>query len=212
MAPDQERAGLAGLLLTGGRSRRMGFDKSTLTVEGVANCERLASLLSSVVGAAVEVGPGRSSLPAVLETDRGSGPLAALVAGTEALRRRGHHGPVVVVACDLPLLSAPALRMIARWPAEASVVPVVEGMPQPLCARWSVAGLAEAARLLASGERSMRRLLGGPGVVLLGEERWPAGVEARMLADVDSPADLARLGLRFGVAGKSDRDAAAAQA
>jgi molybdopterin-guanine dinucleotide biosynthesis protein A len=173
----------------------MGFDKAALLVEGVPNAVRLAALLVEVAAPVVEVGPGRSGLPAVREEPPGSGPLAAVGAGVAWLGRAGYRGAALAVACDLPFLDAGALRALASWPGEGSAVPFAGGYPQPLCARWSARDLAAATQLVEAGERSMRALLARPGVVLVDEGRWPAGLSARVLADVDTPEDLRRLGL-----------------
>nr|MDP9020189.1 NTP transferase domain-containing protein [Actinomycetota bacterium] len=59
--------GVAGLLLTGGASRRMGRDKALLAVHGLPLAQRTAGVLAAVVAPVLEVGPGRSTLPAVQE-------------------------------------------------------------------------------------------------------------------------------------------------
>lgn len=191
-------AGVAGIVLTGGRSRRMGVDKATLVVRGVPCAVHVATVVSAVAEPVVEVGPGHTGLARALEDLPGEGPLAALVAGARALAAVGHTGGVLVVACDLPSVTPEALSMLASWPSGASVVPVVAGRPQTLCARWSASALVEAVALVATGERSLRALLARPGpdgVVLLDDQAWPAGVSASAFADVDTPNDLARLGL-----------------
>lgn len=196
MAPPPERAPVGGLLLSGGASRRMGFDKALLPVEGQANAVRLAGALRRVaLGPVLEVGPARSGLPAVQEQPAGSGPLAAVVAGWLALCDRGWQGPVVVVACDLPLLNETALSLLARWPGTASVVPCSEGQPQPLCARWAAGDLAVARRLVSEGRRSLKALLEAVDFQRLEPPDWPSALEG-VLADVDTPEDLRRLGLR----------------
>jgi molybdopterin-guanine dinucleotide biosynthesis protein A len=173
----------------------MGSDKALLRVEGVPNAVRLARLLTEVAEPLVEVGPGISGLPAVSEEPAQQGPLVALCAGAAYLRAAGHLGPVLVLACDLVLLGPAALGLLACWPGDVSVLPVVGGRPQPLVARWSSQDLAEADRLVGDGERSMKALLGRPGTVLVDEGLWPAGVTARDFTDVDTPAELERLGL-----------------
>jgi molybdenum cofactor guanylyltransferase len=77
----------AGLLLTGGASRRMGRDKATLTLTpaGESLAGRTARLLAAVTSPAFEVGPGHSQLPAIAEGQPGAGPLAAVAAGRRAL-------------------------------------------------------------------------------------------------------------------------------
>lgn len=173
----------------------MGFDKATMAIDGVPCAVRVGTLLRHVVADALEVGPGVSGLPAVQESSPGSGPLVALCGGVERLRAAGIESPTLVVACDLPLLSEAVLRTLAEWPGKCSVVPVVDGHPQPLCARWSTTDLRAAIELAATGARSMRALLDRPGVELVDEARWPGRLDRRALADVDTPADLEQLGL-----------------
>lgn len=190
-------APVAGILLTGGRSRRMGFDKASIAIDGVPAAVRTARVLSAVAFPVVEVGPGRSGLASVREDPPGSGPLAAIAAGVRSLSEAGHDGAVLVVACDLPLLTEAALGMLAEWPGRSSVVPVVAGHPQPLCARWSGADLGSAAGLVDAGKRSMKALLSRPGIVFLDESSWPRSIEVGVLSDADTPTALDRLGLRW---------------
>ena len=183
-------AGVAGILLTGGASRRMGFDKAMLEVGGVPNAVRLARLLEEVAAPAVEVGPGCSGLAHVRERPAGSGPLAALCAGADGLCRAGHRGPVLVLACDLPFIDAGTLKVLAGWPGRGSVVPRAGGRAQPLCARWSEADLEVARELVEAGERSMKALLVRSGPELVEETFWPSGVAVRLFSDLDTPEDL----------------------
>lgn len=182
------------MLLTGGASRRMGFDKAYLEVGGVRNAVRLAGVLAEVAWPLVEVGSGCSGLPAVLEEPRGGGPLVALCAGAESLAALGRAGPALVLACDLPFVTAEALAVLAGWPGGASAVPMVGGRLQPLCARWSASDLALAKELVAAGERSMRALLEAAKVEVLDESNW-SGRARRLFADADTPEDLHRLGV-----------------
>jgi molybdopterin-guanine dinucleotide biosynthesis protein A len=189
----------AGLLLTGGASRRMGRDKALLVVDGQSLAERGARLLGQVAAPVVEVGAGHSGLPAVREDPPGSGPLAALGAGGAELRRLGHDGPLVVLAVDMPFVTAGLLRLLAGRPGPpATAVPRDgQGRPQPLCARYGSDALVVASGLLATGERSLRALLatldaaGAVGWVDPAEWEPVAGPDA--FCDLDTPGDLDRL-------------------
>jgi molybdopterin-guanine dinucleotide biosynthesis protein A len=173
----------------------MGFDKALVEIAGVPNAVRLAAVLGVVASPLVEVGPGRAGLVAVEEHPRGNGPLVATCAAWETLLDMGHVGPVLVVACDLAFVTAADLALLAAWPGPASVVPVVEGRPQPLCARWSPEDLGALRPLVQAGERSMRALLARPGIVFVDEEHWPDSKARRVFADFDTPSDLTGLGL-----------------
>jgi molybdopterin-guanine dinucleotide biosynthesis protein A len=184
----------------------MGRDKGTIVIGGETLAARTARLLSTVASPCVEVGPGSSGLPAVREEPVGAGPLVALAAGASALRRGipgasalrrdipgasapPHFVPALVVACDLPRLDAGLLRWLAEHPAPGSVVPIWDGRPQPLCARWSAGALALASELAAGGARAMQALADGSDAVLVA----PPALLATALVDVDTPEQLAEI-------------------
>ncbi len=198
-------AGVAGLLLTGGASRRMGRDKAGLRLapDGTSLSSHLAGLLSSCCEPVIEVGEGRSGLVHVSDSPR-LGPLGAVSAGRAALSSAGFAGPALVLATDLALVSASLLAALAGHPADRSlsVVPVVGGRLQPLCARWSPAALDLAASLVAAGERRAQAVFSDEaGFLALDCSDLRDFDLARELEDVDEPADLSRLGLAEGPPG-----------
>jgi molybdopterin-guanine dinucleotide biosynthesis protein A len=188
---------IAGLLLTGGASRRMGEDKALIEVDGRRLVDRAAALLSAVADPVVEVGPGWSGLPAVREDPPGSGPLAALGAGAAALRAAGHDGPVLVLAVDMPRVGVDLLRFLAGRAGTPTAVPRAGGYPQPMCARYGPDVLAAVDERLAAGGRSLRDLLetlAAQGMVDWVEaEEWEAVTGSEAFADLDTPDDLRRL-------------------
>lgn len=190
----------AGLLLTGGESRRLGRDKATLPLApgGATLATFLARILSAVARPAIEVGPGVSGLELPEEEDPRVGPLGAIAVGARELARRGWTGPALVLATDLPFLSEGLLAAIAAFPApeEVSVVPLLDGRPQSLCARWSPAALLAAEEAAAAGERRVQAALATAGALrLVGLDDLPGFDLGRELADVDDAAALERLGL-----------------
>ncbi len=191
---------VAGLLFTGGGSRRLGVDKATLVVDGRTLADRGASLLGEECDPVIEVGPGRSHLPVVREDPPGAGPLAALAAGGVALAARGHDGASLVLAVDLPRMTASLLRFLRDWPGAPTVVPSVEGRVQPVCARYGADALVAAGSLVAAGVTSLRDLLDVVDHDVLDEAVWSPVAGADVLGDVDTPADAERLGVDLGAA------------
>lgn len=166
----------------------MGRDKATLEIGGVTLAVRLGQLLGAVALPALEVGPGRSGLPRA-PGDPSVGPLGAIAAGWVSLQQSGFCGDVIVLATDLPLLTAPVLSYLVERPEVTSVVPLVDGRPQVLCARWCPADLDRAVRLVAEGERTVRAAL-GPATAYLDEHEWGPIAGAEVFLDADRPEDL----------------------
>lgn len=182
-----------GVLLTGGTSRRLGADKASVVVDGSTLAERAAATLTEVCDPCVEAGPGRSGLFSVREVPPGSGPLAGLVAGWQALRLEfGHHGPVVAFAVDMPRVTPALLELLVSTPAPdgTSVVPEAGGRLQPLCARYAPEALEAAEALTMAGEASMHALLDKVPVSLLSEAAWSEVAPADAFDDIDTPGDL----------------------
>lgn len=187
---------MPGLLLTGGASRRMGVAKAALEIDGERLADRGARVLAAVCLPVLEVGPGYAGIEAVREDPPGAGPLAAIAAGGRALRARGHDGPALVLAVDLPLVTPEALTFLRDFRGPDSVVPFVAGEPQPLCARYSARALDLAPDAVRAGEDSVRGFLRSlPLVQWVGPRMWGSVADERMFADVDTPEDLVRLGL-----------------
>jgi molybdopterin-guanine dinucleotide biosynthesis protein A len=182
---------IPGILLTGGASSRMGRDKATMEVDGEALGVRAARVLQAVCDPVIEVGPGVTSLRAIREDPPGAGPLAALLAGAAALDT---HGPVLLLACDLPFMTAELLHALANWPGDGTVVPVVDGRLQYACARYGPAALDEALASFRSGGRALQSAADSD-CEYLNESNWAKFATEKTFVDVDTPDDLRRLGL-----------------
>ncbi|HEV2992983.1 MAG TPA: NTP transferase domain-containing protein [Acidimicrobiia bacterium] len=187
----------AGLLLTGGASTRLGAPKAELRRDGERLADRGGRLLGAVCETAFEVGPGASALPPVREDPPGAGPLAAVAAGAAALGARGSHGPVLVLAVDLPYVDEALLRWLADREPAGTLVPRVGGVAQSLCARYTAADLAIAARLVADGASSMRALLATIDATYADERDWGGVAEPEAFTDVDTAAAVARAQLEW---------------
>jgi molybdopterin-guanine dinucleotide biosynthesis protein A len=186
---------VAGLLLTGGASRRLGVDKATLRFEGETLAARAARVLVDVCAPVFEVGPGVTDLPTVDEGTRRLGPLVAMAAGGDALRARGHAGSSIVLAVDLPRIDARLLELLRDWPGAPTVVPDVDGRLQTACGRYGGDALLAARSLVDGGVRRLHDLLDVVDVDRIGADVWGAVATPSTFADVDTMDDAARLGV-----------------
>lgn len=111
------------LILAGGRARRLdGASKPDLVVAGLRLLD-LTFIATATARRRVVVGPPSLGLPAgVLHTQESpayGGPVAGIEAGLALLPATGDSEgpddiPVLVLACDMPFLSAIASRLLAR--------------------------------------------------------------------------------------------------
>ncbi|MBT5774700.1 MAG: molybdenum cofactor guanylyltransferase [Dehalococcoidia bacterium] len=194
-------AELTGIVLAGGRSRRMGEDKASLMLDGVSLLQRCVDRLASVADELVLVGaPGRA-LPSVLsdlpmrtveDPVEGEGPLMGMAVGLQVA-----SAPVaVVVAVDMPLLEPELLRLLAsrvnathRW-----VVPIANDRPQPLCSAFSVDALSVIRAHLDAGDRAPMALAADLDAYRMQAEEWSAvDAEGRSFLNVNTPEEFAEL-------------------
>lgn len=191
----QSRAALAfsGLVLAGGRSRRMGTDKALLEHEGQPLWRRQHALLraagaSEVLISARDDQAWSAGLPVVHDATPDCGPLSGIIAGLRAART--DH--LLVVAVDLPRLPLAWLHALiaAAGHAHGAVGRWPEGKFEPLAALYPRTLLAPFADALAAGRLSLQPL--AAAAAQRGDLRIIA-LEAsrrRDLANWNEPTDL----------------------
>ena len=190
---------LAGVVVCGGRSRRMGVDKATIEIAGSTLLERAIARLR-VVCDPVLVAPGALHLEAgdneiVEDAVPGAGPLAALV----GVLRRSPHPLIAVVAVDMPWLDPEALLLLARRIGDHDVaVCETDRGVELLHAVYATSALGPAEEALRTPDRSLHGLLGRLRVLAVSESEWrAAGIDERFARNMNTPADLADLRLEL---------------
>ena len=120
----------------------------------------------------------------------GRGPLGGLYTALETV----DASDVLLVGCDTPFLSPDLLRMVSlASPANDATVPVLDGVPQTLHARYSRNCLPVVQGLLAGeGQPGLRHLLGSLDVAYLGDDDINRADPGRLsFFNVNSAEDLA---------------------
>ena len=145
---------LGAMILSGGRSGRMGQDKARLDWAGQRAIDRVAAVARAAGAVSVRsVGPEDYGLPIV--ADPQAGPVGGVLAGAAALRADGCTR-ALVLAVDAPTLTAadlaPLLATEGAAAYERQPLPLVldlAALPsaEPGLALWRFAELAGAARL-----------------------------------------------------------------
>lgn len=167
----------------------MGTDKALLEVDGRPLVSTVAAALRAAGAERVlAVGGDLDALDAlgldtVADDHPGQGPLAGILTALGATA-----GPVVVVlACDLPDVSADGIRAVLGALGEADVAaPWHDGRHEFLHAAYTRAAESPLAEAFDAGERSVHRAAEGLDIASV------VGLRAAWLADVDGPGDLHR--------------------
>lgn len=169
-------SGYDGLVIAGGRSKRMGgADKTAMPVGGRAMVAASVAALAKA-GRIIVVGPGGD----LVEDPPGSGPLSAVAAGLA----RVEADVVVVLAADLPFVTVEAVQTLA---ANAPAVAVDdEGRPQYLLAAYRTDELHRALPVDPAG-RSLRSVIDSLKPARLRLDGSPPP-----WWDCDTPTDLAK--------------------
>lgn len=197
-----------GVLLAGGRGERLGLGspKALARCGGITLLERAMATLAEVSDPVVVVAPRELELPVpaaqrIVDPPQAQGPLAAMVAGLGARR----FEEAIVLAVDLPLVTAAALRALReRRDAALAVAPAPGGRLQPLAAWFAPAAFTRLAGSLAQGERAVTVAVRALDPVVVEDAvlaSLPGGIEA--WRNVNTPEDLAWVEARLAGASRA---------
>jgi len=166
------------VLLVGGASSRFGSPKALIEVDGETLHDRGRRVLAEACDEVLVVGKA-GELPFAVVDDGADvrAPIAGVVAG---LRAAANH-VAVFLPVDCPRVTPQLLRALGDACRDAAV-------PQtgPLPGAWAKTALPLLERRLAEGPFALYRTYGDLDVV-------EVEVDAALVADVDTPGDLARL-------------------
>lgn len=149
------------IILSGGKSSRMGSNKALLKIREKTNIERIKDELKHVFDDIILVTNDPETyqflnMKTVPDHFPGSGPLAGIHAGLEA----SDYEENFVVACDMPFVSAElAANLVRMLKHHDAVVPVMEGMQHPLFAAYQKRTAIEAKTCIEEGVFRMKHLL-----------------------------------------------------
>lgn len=189
-------ADVTGVILAGGKSRRMGEDKRFLTVGAASLLERCRSAMMSAFREVLIV-TAQDSPP--LEGDGcrvfqdlipDCGSLGGLYTGL----KMATSGRIFIVACDMPFLNQPMIRFFINRDPEADVVigRLSTGL-QPLHAVYGKGALTDIEQMVHARQLRIQEVVSRPSlkITIIDESEWrhidPA---SRVFRNVNTPADL----------------------
>ena len=182
-------------ILAGGESRRMGRDKVHLKLGEDTLIERVlaAVALLEVTCALIANQPEEFThleLPVHADLRPGMGPLGGLHTALSTTSAEA----VLLLACDLPFVTAEFLRfLVGQLGNHQAVVPRGEDGFQPLCAVYARSCLPAVERLLDADVFKVMRLFSEVDMRVLEPDEWrefdPHG---RLFVNLNTPEDYQR--------------------
>ena len=164
---------LNGLVLAGGRSRRMGRDKDLIQWHGKAQRYYAADLLKDFCEEVfISCRPGQlqdmdAAYQALPDTFLDMGPYGGILSALRARRETAW----LVVACDLPLLTADTLDFLVAHrdihKMATSYQSPHDGLPEPLIAIWEPVSYPALLQFLGRGISCPRKALINSDITLL---------------------------------------------
>lgn len=154
---------LYGLVLSGGKSTRMGMDKGQLAYHGIPQREYLYRLLENVCDKVFmsirdeqqdSLDPAFNFIP---DQDRYRGPFNGILSAHAQFPEIAW----MVLACDLPLIDLTTLRQLRDFRDKERVATALATkktkLPEPLAAIWEPDGLKKAVAYMSGSEGSCPR-------------------------------------------------------
>ena len=156
-------AKLYGLVLSGGKSTRMGTDKGLIEYHGIPQREYLYNLLSQVCeNTFISLREEQEDeLPTAMKTIVDLNEFKGPYNGLLSAHKKYPDVAWLVLACDLPLMDLDALKeLISQRDSakEATAFALKENpLPEPLCAIWEPQALQQSIEYLESGNGTCPR-------------------------------------------------------
>lgn len=186
---------VTGILLAGGKSRRMGADKRFAKVGERSLLERSLDILRSVfqevmIVIAQDSSELRSAVPVVRDLVADCGSLGGLYTG---LTRAGTND-VFVVACDMPFFHEESVRYFVSLKGNADIVMAqLDNRWHPLHALYGRRCLPVMESMIAARDLRIHRLLQDTTIksrIVTAEDLKTVDPEGRAFLNVNTPADL----------------------
>jgi molybdopterin-guanine dinucleotide biosynthesis protein A len=155
---------LNGLVLAGGKSSRMGFDKSSVNWHGKEQKYHMAGMLKTLcnevfISCREDYQNTDSIYPTIKDTFTGLGPYGAILSAS----KEKPDWAWLVVACDLPLLDLNTLQFLVnnRNPDKLATAfgNGFKGLPEPLIAIWEPKSYPVLLSFLEQGYSCPRKVL-----------------------------------------------------
>lgn len=189
------RVDIVGMILAGGKSKRMGNNKALLQLDGRPIIGHVAQTLQQAFEHVAVVSDQGASyeflrLPVYPDVRKDCGPLGGIHAGFL------HSGAqnIFVAACDTPYISKDLIEYIIDYPTEAPVkVAWTDDMIHPLCGLYSRTALPAIEQALERKELQVKLLLKRVGAAKVSIATDLPFYHPLLLRNINTPADFEKI-------------------
>jgi molybdopterin-guanine dinucleotide biosynthesis protein A len=189
-------ADICAVILAGGQSRRMGFNKALLDFSGRPLIQVLAEQVLPVTDQIVISSNDCScykflNFPVIPDYYQGQGPLA----GLHAAMLSNVSSLYIVLACDLPNLRAPLLHNLVSFVQgfDAAIPRTYDGLAHPLCAVYRRTCLPTITNALQRGANKVIETFLDDALSIRWIEPQEGHFQEADLANINTPEDLQNL-------------------
>ncbi len=184
-----------GAVLAGGASKRMGFNKALVEINGEPLISKVAKTLNRAGVMNLKIVGGDSKTFTLLgheclaDEHPDEGPLGGIITALNHFNDKGKKH-VLVVACDLPNISEDLIRKMIEHSLKepkSIVIPLVDGHLQWMHVLWPTSVLPTLLRSFSNGVRAPWKASKGLPILRI------EGINPHVLFDVDRPEDLTNI-------------------
>lgn len=175
-----------GIILAGGKSSRMGTDKSLILYKGKRLIEHVHDALipycNQILVCSADKIYNLDGVQFIEDTYPGSGPLAGLEAGL----RNAANDRCIVLPCDTPFIDRYLIEQLIAYSKDAkcTVIAGDDGRPEPLIGIYDKSLWTETKRLLNEGLLKMQLFIRDIGARIMVTEH------AAYIRNINKPEDL----------------------
>lgn len=151
---------ITGIVLAGGKSSRMGSDKSLIRWKGITLIERAIQLLRPLCSKVVISSNNFVYDFTGCETWPDEIPQQAPIIGIYSCLKRSATEVNIILSCDMPFASTELLKHLLGCSGKAAVVvPLHDGFMEPLCGIYQQSILPDLEQRITDNEFSLHRFI-----------------------------------------------------
>lgn len=190
---------MTGAILAGGQSRRMGFNKAFMKVDGRPIIERTVEVFGAVFEDVIIIANDillyeRLGVRVASDLVKGAGSLGGIY--TALFHSRSNH--VFVAACDMPFLNPDVIKkMITPVKSMEAVVPFIDGTLHPMHALYSKRAAKTIKTMIDEGNLRIKEALEKLRVKRLTEEDFGGLPAKESVMNVNTREEFLGAGLEM---------------